>query len=188
VAKLWRNVGGVTRFLMPATLRRSGHPEHAQRRAGRPRSFGLGIRRRSERGRRCRGSIQGWRSRLRHRRHDTKWLLGGDASRRAMVSRPRVVRKADGRSTRGLLTVFSVAGRMGGGVRLTARIGQLMSIVTETERVANLQNFYLKSRAQFFDGSESRSFGAPRINLRRKIRALPCFRTIEGGVPRSSTG
>jgi hypothetical protein len=32
--------------------------EHAQRRAGRPRSFGLGIRGRSERGRRCRGSIQ----------------------------------------------------------------------------------------------------------------------------------
>jgi NADPH2:quinone reductase len=38
---------------------------------------------------------------------------GGDAPRRAMVSRPRVVRKADGRSTCGLLTVFSVAGRDG---------------------------------------------------------------------------
>jgi len=46
-----------------------------------------------------------------------------------------------------------------------SKIGQLMPIVSETDQIADRQNFSLNSRAQISDGSARRFFGVSKRRL-----------------------
>jgi hypothetical protein len=59
------------------------------------------------------------------------------------------------------------------------KIDRSMSIVSETEQIADLRNSYLESRGQISDGLRRRFFTVRGEHLRLEFNALRSLKTIE---------
>jgi hypothetical protein len=66
------------------------------------------------------------------------------------------------------------------GSRRMTKIDRSTSIVSETKQILNPRNSSLKSRAQIFDGSQSRFVMARRESVLCHINALPCSKQSSG--------
>jgi hypothetical protein len=77
------------------------------------------------------------------------------------------------------VTVFLGTAGIASSTAVREKIDQLMSIVTETEQIADRRNYRLNSRAQISDGSGTRFFSALGKSLRCEFNALPSPKTIE---------